>query len=940
MGSNLSVKITADIVDLQSKFAIAKAEVTGLSTELNKLARASASGIVDPVSQARLQQVAGDFAAAKTQAAALGGALGQASGGVLGFSGHLGEAHESVATMGREIRKLFTEIKDGSAGGADVTLVRIAQSMLGLGPAALIGVGAVAGLGAGLAYLGIQATNASKALDQAFLGAQFAGNLGIAREAIKQYTDEMSRASNISASEAQQIAKTLSSIPGITEPTFHALTSQMSDLIAVTGKGSGPKVAEDLAKIFSAKTSAEEYARSLGGITQGQIDMAIATDRSGNAIEAQNTKVALLLPTIGRSTSTIDQNKTKLTESIGAFLSYAGAMASATSFEEIQNDVIAQSNKARQAQLDVLKQTAAAQSSIQQSPDQALQHGLELTKQENPMALQIEEAKAKVATLAAELNKVKDTASQANLELLNAGLQSAQEKLAALQFGPALEKMRADMAQVAATWDGTQAGMLAKQIQIAAATLASVKGNSKEELAVETELSRLKVQARQAAGTEAIATAREEISQIGAVERQGAMQRLEAERDVWQQVLATARLTASQRVEVERSLNQTLSAITREGAQETQTTARQDAAADIAIARLKIDAAKSAIDLSAAADSAAIAAKLARLRQFTAEEFALDEQALEAELETLKEQPVAYNAVYNQIRELKQKLVNDLEALDRQAAEAAKKEAKEQASDWKGAVGEIEGAESGMVSDLLNKRKSLSASLLSIGAELVTKEIANDLRAVTTRLLLQDSAQVQQKAIEQGGFLYHALVESQSTAATAASQQAQTAATITGNSARLSATESAAAAAKSAGAATGGATVMAVAAMAFSGTYASVAQIPYVGWILAPAAAAAAFAAVAAYEGLASFDVGTNYVPHDMTARIHQGEAIVPKAYNPAAGGSFAGAGGGASGGQTHLHMHLSAFNSAGMSDLVHSSDFRDAIVQSFGKYLNRGGRG
>lgn len=34
------------------------------------------------------------------------------------------------------------------------------------------------------------------------------------------------------------------------------------------------------------------------------------------------------------------------------------------------------------------------------------------------------------------------------------------------------------------------------------------------------------------------------------------------------------------------------------------------------------------------------------------------------------------------------------------------------------------------------------------------------------------------------------------------------------------------------------------------------------------------------------FRVGTNYVPQDMLAQIHQGEAIVPRAYNPAAGGS------------------------------------------------------
>jgi hypothetical protein len=40
-----------------------------------------------------------------------------------------------------------------------------------------------------------------------------------------------------------------------------------------------------------------------------------------------------------------------------------------------------------------------------------------------------------------------------------------------------------------------------------------------------------------------------------------------------------------------------------------------------------------------------------------------------------------------------------------------------------------------------------------------------------------------------------------------------------------------------------------------------------------------------------AFDVGTNYVPQDMLAQIHKGEAIVPKAYNPAAGGAGNGAG-------------------------------------------------
>jgi hypothetical protein len=41
------------------------------------------------------------------------------------------------------------------------------------------------------------------------------------------------------------------------------------------------------------------------------------------------------------------------------------------------------------------------------------------------------------------------------------------------------------------------------------------------------------------------------------------------------------------------------------------------------------------------------------------------------------------------------------------------------------------------------------------------------------------------------------------------------------------------------------------------------------------------------------FDVGTNYVPRDMLAHIHEGEAIVPKAFNPWAKGAILGGGGG-----------------------------------------------
>lgn len=45
--------------------------------------------------------------------------------------------------------------------------------------------------------------------------------------------------------------------------------------------------------------------------------------------------------------------------------------------------------------------------------------------------------------------------------------------------------------------------------------------------------------------------------------------------------------------------------------------------------------------------------------------------------------------------------------------------------------------------------------------------------------------------------------------------------------------------------------------------------------------------------GIPRFDVGTNRVPRDMLAMVHEGEAIVPKAYNPWAGGAPGGTQGG-----------------------------------------------
>lgn len=892
MSSNLSVRVTADVVDLQTKFAVAKAEVSGLTAEMNKLARASAAGTIDSAGTARLQQLAGDLIQARAATQGYAGALEKAGVSLSTFGRSMESGHGSISTATREFRALFDELSSGRTRQTPGTLAIIAQRVLGLGPAAL---GAVAGVGAlagGLAYLAVKGIEASNALARMKISADFAGNFDVTTEKLESMQRELELSANISSSAAKSITADLVSIPNIAGPALDAATALMGRFAGAVG-GDAEKAGAELKKLLLPDVSASQVVTDLekmgASLTQIQRDAAAAADRAGNANEVLAEKLQL----VNEAASQTRQSQASLDASrTASFTNYLGYLGEELQGLDAGRDMIDQQRQAWEANSAAINKNVEALRAKPPTADQDLQAGLKTARGENPIALQIQEAQDKVQTLQTELARVKDTASQADIKLLNDGLEKAKQNLAELQFGPVLDQMRDKMSQLAATWDGTQSALLRKQLQIAQQTLSSVAQGSKEYLAIKQDEATKEIEIRRAVSSEALAAARAQVA--GLTGDSGTTQRLEAEEQIWQKLLAGDQLNAAAREEVQRSYNADVAAIARAREAEQAQIARSNANTDIAISRLNLEATKNSLDAQVAATKEAVAQKYAALKTLADQEFALDLQALNNELAILPQESAAYAETYNQIRELKAKLVAELAALDREQAEDAKRAAKEQASDWKGIVGEIEQSESGMVSDILTKRKSLSQSLEALGAELVTKEIANDVKAFTTKALLQD----QTKALEQGGILFHLLAQTQQTAATVQAQTAQTGAVIAGNSARNAATASAAAAGKAASAASGGAQVLADAAKAFSGTYASVSQIPVVGWLLAPPAAAAAYAAVAAYEGLASLDVGTNYVPRDMLAQIHEGEAVVPKAYNPAASGGAGG--GGALGGDTH----------------------------------------
>ena len=142
-------------------------------------------------------------------------------------------------------------------------------------------------------------------------------------------------------------------------------------------------------------------------------------------------------------------------------------------------------------------------------------------------------------------------------------------------------------------------------------------------------------------------------------------------------------------------------------------------------------------------------------------------------------------------------------------------------------------------------------------------------------------------------------------------ETAKTGATVTGNAARTASDGAASAASVATTAATAKEGVLTHAYSSAAAVYDDVAQIPYVGWVLAPPAAAAAFAAVSAFGAAIPSAAGGWEIPAGLNpiAQLHEQEMVLPRTLSnrirnmtdqDANNGTTS-----ASGGDTHTHIHL-----------------------------------
>lgn len=132
MGNALAVKISADVVELQTKFAVARAETNALTAEMNKLARAAAAGNLDAGGTARMQQLAGDMLQARQRTSEFASALQQAGVSAKGFTdtlstGGVGGALDAIGS------KLSTAFKVTGIAAAAEAVRFLASEIVELG---------------------------------------------------------------------------------------------------------------------------------------------------------------------------------------------------------------------------------------------------------------------------------------------------------------------------------------------------------------------------------------------------------------------------------------------------------------------------------------------------------------------------------------------------------------------------------------------------------------------------------------------------------------------------------------------------------------------------------------------------------------------------------------------------------------------------------------
>ncbi len=356
----------------------------------------------------------------------------------------------------------------------------------------------------------------------------------------------------------------------------------------------------------------------------------------------------------------------------------------------------------------------------------------------------------------------------------------------------------------------------------------------------------------------------------------------------WQDILETEKVSANDRLAIQRRVSTLRLEDLKKDASDRQKLSEQaiQASRDKALSEVALDEQK--------------AQTLLKSGQITHDQFLQIQQAYEDEKYKIEVQaqqkriqltqgdpnhdPVALQKLLDQLAQIQQKHALDMEKLHTQAAANS-------AAAWQKAFQPIAQAfdttVKGMIMGTTTWQKGMMNLLNSVVAEFVNAGV---------------------KMVTQW----------------AANEMARTAATVTGTATRTAAEQSANSAGLASSAMTVVKAIMNDAAKAFSGVFAALSGIPYVGPALAAASAPAAMATVAGVAGsVASSAGGAWQIPSDRLNLVHKNETILPA--DKSAGLDRLISGGG---GTVHIHARSDA-------DVVRVGDLQTLLRQMGRNFVN-----
>lgn len=410
----------------------------------------------------------------------------------------------------------------------------------------------------------------------------------------------------------------------------------------------------------------------------------------------------------------------------------------------------------------------------------------------------------------------------------------------------------------------------------------------------------------------------------------------------------------------------------REAAAEQLAIRRNAATTEIELGRLKMAETKAELAVEVEQHKITAAQKVAIERDLARQLEALEIQELTAAQQGLDQESLQYKELANRKLVTAQQLRNQLAALDREEAQDAKRAAEQDAASWRSAIGEITGAEDTFIRDVLTKRQSLAKSLEQMSAQLALREIADDAKYYTSKLLYNALGLASDRLTDQGGVLAHAASEMTKTAETRTGVAARTAientsqttwlgqvatriaqwlGLETSNTAATSAADAqrtivdttAAKASVMAEVAQGFASIEISAAEAAAAAFADSASLGPAGLAAAPAAAAAAYATVLGFaSGLGAAAIpsaaGGMVVGSDGLIMAHAEEMVLPAHLSSGIQTMIEGgaADGGSSGGGAALspNFNISAVDAKSVVALFNNPNVMRQFARNLSGYM------